>query len=125
MLAAIGIVTKDMERSIAFYSLFGLNFERFGDGEHFEAESNGMKLMIDSFDLMKKLNPDFELPTRSKISICFEQKDSKEVDRVFDSVIKAGFLHTREPWDADWGQRYAIVMDPSGNQVDIYSNLSS
>ena len=28
-----------------------------------------------------------------------------------------------EPWDAVWGQRYAVVHDPDGNPVDLYAAL--
>jgi uncharacterized glyoxalase superfamily protein PhnB len=29
----------------------------------------------------------------------------------------------REPWDAVWGQRYAVVQDPDGNHVDLFAPL--
>jgi uncharacterized glyoxalase superfamily protein PhnB len=29
----------------------------------------------------------------------------------------------KEPWDAFWGQRYAVVADPDGNHVDLYAPL--
>jgi uncharacterized glyoxalase superfamily protein PhnB len=28
-----------------------------------------------------------------------------------------------EPWDAFWGQRYAVVHDPDGNGVDLFCPL--
>ena len=28
-----------------------------------------------------------------------------------------------EPWDAPWGQRYAVVADPDGNHVDLFAPL--
>jgi uncharacterized glyoxalase superfamily protein PhnB len=30
-----------------------------------------------------------------------------------------------EPWDADWGQRYAQVKDPDGNSVDLFAALET
>ena len=27
------------------------------------------------------------------------------------------------PWDAFWGQRYAIVTDPDGNHVELFAPL--
>jgi uncharacterized glyoxalase superfamily protein PhnB len=29
------------------------------------------------------------------------------------------------PWDAFWGQRYATVLDPDGNSVDLFAALPS
>ena len=26
-----------------------------------------------------------------------------------------------KPWDAFWGQRYAVLHDPDGHQVDLYA----
>ena len=30
-----------------------------------------------------------------------------------------------EPMDAFWGQRYATVLDPDGNSVDLFAELST
>ncbi len=29
----------------------------------------------------------------------------------------------KEPWDAFWGQRYAVIADPDGNTVDLFAAL--
>ena len=44
-----------------------------------------------------------------------------EVDRVAATVAQAGFTLVKDPWDAFWGQRYAIVADPDGYQVDLFA----
>jgi uncharacterized glyoxalase superfamily protein PhnB len=31
----------------------------------------------------------------------------------------------RSPFDAFWGQRYATVLDPDGNTVDLFAPLGS
>ena len=33
----------------------------------------------------------------------------------------AGYEGHKEPWDAFWGHRYAIVHDPDGNGVDLFA----
>ena len=30
----------------------------------------------------------------------------------------------KAPWDAFWGQRYAMIRDPDGNEVDLFAPLS-
>jgi uncharacterized glyoxalase superfamily protein PhnB len=47
-----------------------------------------------------------------------------DVDARFASVIAAGFESHKQPWDAFWGQRYAQVLDPDGNIVDLFAPLS-
>ncbi|MFE2436947.1 glyoxalase, partial [Streptomyces sp. NPDC059409] len=35
----------------------------------------------------------------------------------------AGAPAPRAPWDAPWGQRYAVVNDPDGHGVDLFAPL--
>ena len=122
-LDAIGIATKNPDTSISFYERFGVSFETFGEG-HFEGKtSNGMRIMLDSFELMKKINPDWNEPKSPGITLCFSQDSSTKVDQLHKQITDKGFESVKEPWDAFWGQRYASVRDPDGNQVDIYAPL--
>ena len=47
-----------------------------------------------------------------------------EVDDCYAELIAAGHDGHLEPWDAFWGQRYAVVHDPDGNAVDLFAPLS-
>jgi uncharacterized glyoxalase superfamily protein PhnB len=47
----------------------------------------------------------------------------KHVDEAFKKLTSAGFKAKKEPWDAFWGQRYASVIDPDGNAVDLFAPL--
>ena len=38
-------------------------------------------------------------------------------------LVAAGGRGHKEPWDAFWGQRYAEVLDPDGNVVDLFAPL--
>ena len=48
-----------------------------------------------------------------------------DVDEVYARVVAAGFEGEKEPWDAFWGQRYALLGDPDGVRVNLYAALSS
>jgi hypothetical protein len=39
-------------------------------------------------------------------------------------VVAAGFEGEKEPWDAFWGQRYALLGDPDGVRVNLYAALT-
>ncbi len=120
---AIGIVVKEVKETIKFYGLFGIEFKELGDG-HFEGvASNGVRLMLDSVELMKKINPDWSYRCGSNIILCHKSEAAPDVDAVYNKVVEAGFEKVKEPWDAFWGQRYASVKDPDGNQVDIFADL--
>jgi len=42
---------------------------------------------------------------------------------MFARMVAQGHTAHKEPWDAFWGQRYARVIDPDGNVVDLFAPL--
>lgn len=122
-LDAIGIVSSDVANSIAFYRLLGLDFPDSTE-DHLEATTpGGLRVMLDDVELMKQLNPDWVQPTGHAIGLAFLCSSPTEVDETYDRVIAAGHRGKTAPWDAFWGQRYATVLDPDGNQVDLFAPL--
>jgi uncharacterized glyoxalase superfamily protein PhnB len=45
------------------------------------------------------------------------------VDATYQRVLAAGHRGKVAPFDAYWGQRYATVLDPDGNAVDLFARL--
>ena len=45
------------------------------------------------------------------------------LDRMYAELVALGFHGHKAPWDAFWGQRYAIIDDPDGNHVDLFAPL--
>lgn len=125
ILDAIGIVALDIKKTIEFYSLLGLDFSACDKtGSHVEATTkSGLRVMIDSEELMKELNPNWVKPEGQRMTLAFLCQDVAEVDKTYKKVIDAGHRGAKEPWDAFWGQRYASVIDPDGNTVDIFAPL--
>lgn len=123
MLDAIGIPAKDINETLKFYGLLGLEFKEYGEG-HFESTlPSGLRVMVDSFDLLKKINPNWREPVTPGINLCFLQKTSQDVDELVTRLTENGYKVEKEPWDAFWGQRYSTVIDPNGNSIDIFANL--
>jgi uncharacterized glyoxalase superfamily protein PhnB len=123
-LDAIGIVSTHPEKSVAFYKLLGVELKKFGDHDHYEATlESGMRLMLDSDALIKELVPGWKKPTGSGVVLCFKQSSAKGVDDLHERLLKESFKSIRAPWDAFWGQRYACVSDPDGNQIDLFAQL--
>ena len=124
-LDAIGLITQNMQRSQEFYRLLGLEFQALGGEDHWEAVCpNGLRLMLDSADLAKKLNPQWQPATGHGVVLCFQQVTPQAVDETFHKVTQAGFSGLTAPWDAFWGQRYASVLDNDGNQIDLFAPLA-
>jgi uncharacterized glyoxalase superfamily protein PhnB len=69
-------------------------------------------------------NPRFE-PDRIRgnivIGMLVETRD--DVDRLYDTVKAAGHPVGQQPYDAFFGSRYAVVIDPDGNQVGLKSPI--
>lgn len=121
---AIGIISSHIPKSIQFYGLLGITFQEMGGGDHLEGTTDrGVRIMLDSEQLAKQLNPNWKKPSGCGIVLCFKQKSPSMVDEVYKKIIQAGFKSIKEPWDAFWGQRYSSVQDPDGNQVDIFASL--
>jgi uncharacterized glyoxalase superfamily protein PhnB len=53
--------------------------------------------------------------------LAFAADSPAEVDSWYEELTAAGYDSYREPWDAFWGMRYAVVRDPDGNNVDLYA----
>ncbi|KYG63806.1 hypothetical protein AZI86_13360 [Bdellovibrio bacteriovorus] len=124
-LDALGIVSKNIPESIRFYSLLGLEFEHCEkDAKHVEAVSTtGLRVMLDDEELIKSIKPHWKKPEINSINMAFKCDSAKAVDECFKKVVSAGFKFEKEPWDAFWGQRYAVVLDPDGNSVDLFAGL--
>jgi uncharacterized glyoxalase superfamily protein PhnB len=122
-LNALGIVSKDLAASIRFYGLLGVTFPK-PEGDHVEAVlPSGLRLMLDDLTLMKKLDKDWTPPKGHRMSLAFECASPAEVDAVHAKVVAAGHASKTTPWDAFWGQRYAQVLDPDGNLIDLFAAL--
>lgn len=124
-LDAIGIIASDMKKSITFYEMLGLNFDVCENTEdHIEAKlESGLRIMIDSEKLMKELDPDWKKPEGQRMTLAFVCESPKAVDELYTKIENAGYKGKTKPWDAFWGQRYASVLDPDGNAVDLFAAL--
>jgi uncharacterized glyoxalase superfamily protein PhnB len=124
-LGAIGIVSADLKASVRFYRLVGLDIPESSE-DHVEATlPGGLRVMFDALELIKQLDPAWVKPAGHPISLAFLCASPAEVDATFAKVTAAGFTAKTPPFDAFWGQRYATVLDPDGNAVDLFANQQS
>ncbi len=119
----IGIAAKDMARSLEFYRKLGWEIPTGLEAEaHVEIVlENGLRFAWDTFELMVSLEPDFKISAHSIGA--FLCSSPSEVDSKYAELLEAGVEGHRPPWDAFWGQRYAIIKDPDGNTVDLFAAL--
>jgi uncharacterized glyoxalase superfamily protein PhnB len=125
-LNAIGIVVSEMAASIRFYRLLGLDVPETPDEDHVDAFlPNGVRFMLDSEEVMRSFRADWSRQTGNQLAIALECGSPSEVDEVYARVTAEGFRGEKEPWDAFWGQRYALLVDPDGVEVALYAALAT
>ena len=125
-LTAIGIIARDIAESSRFYRTLGIDVGEPPEGEdHFETTlPNGVRLMWDTEELIRKLDPEWQRPAEGHaLALAFECGSPAEVDETYARLVEAGFTGKTEPYDAFWGQRYATTTDPDGNPVDLFAPL--
>lgn len=120
----VGIIVKDMAEALRFYRLLGLDIPEGAESEpHVEITANGYRIAWDTEELVRSFAPHWQPPTGHRISLAFKCDSPAEVDEVYQRLIAAGARSAAEPWDAVWGQRYAMIQDPDGNHLDIFAPI--
>lgn len=124
----VNLVTADVSASVEFYRLLGVEIPDVDprwDGRHRNAvmpegaqEDASLHLDIDHRSFAEEWGgPD--VPSGALIG--FRVASREGVDALYERVIAVGHRGVREPFDAFWGARYAIVLDPSGVAVGLMS----
>lgn len=122
----IGLVVEDMAASLAFYRRLGLDVPPEMDGEaHVEATlGGGLRFGWDTVAVVRSFDPEWAKPVGgNSVGLAFRCDGPAEVDKVHAELVAAGYRSHNEPWDAFWGQRYASLLDPDDNVVDLFAAL--
>ncbi|CAL9412818.1 hypothetical protein SUDANB150_01673 [Streptomyces sp. enrichment culture] len=125
---AIGLVVSDMAASVTFYRRLGFAFPEGSEGQpHAEAVlPGGIRLLLDTEDSVRSFTPGWQPPAGGgRHSLALLCDTPEEVDACYAELTDAGCKGEREPWDAPWGQRYAVVNDPDGHGVDLFAPLAA
>jgi catechol 2,3-dioxygenase-like lactoylglutathione lyase family enzyme len=124
-LGTVGVIAKDMARTLDFYRTLGLDIPpAAADEDNVEVPvGNSATLGFLTEKLARAADPNYESPTGSSLNLQFELESPVEVDAKYRVLIEAGYEAYAEPWDAFWGQRFARVKDPDSRVVNLYANL--
>lgn len=123
-LDAISVTTADLAASLAFYRRLGLDIPAGAESApHVEvALPGGQRLLWDTEDVVRSFDPDWTgAEGGERLGLAFLCEGPSEVDSVYADLTAAGYAGHLEPWDAVWGQRYAVVLDPDGCAVSLFA----
>jgi catechol 2,3-dioxygenase-like lactoylglutathione lyase family enzyme len=122
----IGLVVSDMAASLAFYRRLGLSFPVGAEQlPHVEAAlPGGLRFALDTEETVRSFVPDWQPPaTAGRAGLAFLCASPEAVDATYEELVAAGHPGGMKPFDAPWGQRYAVVHDPDGQGVDLFAPL--
>ncbi|WP_189092494.1 VOC family protein [Deinococcus ruber] len=128
----LSFVVADMARSLEFYRTLGLpvpaqaHLNAAGEPEdHVEVSVNGLRIAWETETLIAQVRAGWTAPTREgRLSVAFDAGSPAGVDAACARVRAEGFTVSADPYDAFWGQRYATLLDPDGNSVDVFAWLA-
>ncbi|MFE2291515.1 VOC family protein [Streptomyces sp. NPDC059452] len=126
-LDAISIITADLAASLAFYRRLGLDIPDGAESApHVEVVlPGGQRLLWDTEDVIRSFDPGWERPAGGeRLGLAFVCDSPEEVDARYAELTGAGYAGHLKPWDAVWGQRYAVVLDPDGCGVSLFAPAS-
>ncbi|MCX4984232.1 VOC family protein [Streptomyces sp. NBC_00572] len=124
----IGLVVSDMAASLAFYRRLGLEIPDGADSApHVEATlPGGLRIAWDTEDVVRSFDPEWRRPEGgNRIELAFRCGSPGAVDAVYEELVAAGYRGHLKPWDAFWGQRYAVVLDPDGSGVSLFADSAA
>jgi catechol 2,3-dioxygenase-like lactoylglutathione lyase family enzyme len=122
----IDIVVADLEASIAFYRRLGVEFKVDSTyPDHAGCDlPGGLHLMLDTETFRASVTAGWTRPAGGPRNfLSFQAPAPADVDAKYRELTEAGYEGVTEPWDAFWGMRYATVLDPDGNGIDLYCPL--
>jgi uncharacterized glyoxalase superfamily protein PhnB len=120
----VGMVSRDMDAALRFYRLLGLDIPDYKDEPFVEVITpNGYRISWNSLEMTKSIDPDWVTPVGQRMTLAFKCDTPAGVDALYQQIVAGGYAGHKPPWDAFWGQRYAVVVDPDGNLVDLFAAL--
>jgi catechol 2,3-dioxygenase-like lactoylglutathione lyase family enzyme len=123
----INIVVRDMNAAVRFYRMLGLDISStVGDwppgsgARHVDGHPDGgAHLDLDNAEMTRIWAGQMLEPGAAVIGFCVRSREA--VDDKFAQLTAAGYLGRRQPYDAFFGSRYAIVEDPDGHCIGLMS----
>ena len=125
----IDVISKDTSAALAFYRELGVAIPedkvfRTGDvAHHVDLQFPGeLGFDIDSAALTAAYDPKW---SGSGVVVSFRTDTREDVDALHDHMVGLGHPSHLAPFDAFWGARFAVLVDPDANLVSLISPMDS
>lgn len=121
----VGIVVSEMAKAIEFYKVLGFSVIGDPNQPYVELANQGVRISLNTREMITGIYGFEPESNGDKIELAFLCETVAEVDQVTARIKTAGYEIFKEPWDAFWGQRYAIIKDLDGNLLSLFANLET
>jgi catechol 2,3-dioxygenase-like lactoylglutathione lyase family enzyme len=124
----VNIVVSDMDAAVMFYRLLGVDLDPSTDNwppgtgarhVHAREPAPGGDFDLDNEPMARTWGHEGLEPGATVIGFSLPSREA--VDDKYRELTAAGYRGRREPYDAFFGARYAIVEDPDGHPIGIMS----
>ncbi len=126
----IDVVARDMAASLAFYRELGLDFPddkvyvEEGAPHHIDVHfDGGGGFDIDSEFLTRRYDAGW--PGGGGVVVSLRTDSRADVDALHDHMVGLDHPSHLAPFDAFWGARFAVLVDPDGNMVSLMSPMDA
>lgn len=125
VLDQVNLVVHDMDAMVKFYERLGVHFPAT-PLEWASHHRSGYAAGVSNFDLdssrFAEVWDSGWRPGQIGVVLTFRVSSRARVDELHAELVRAGYLSQQVPYDAFWGARFAVVVDPDGNSVGIMSS---
>lgn len=120
----VGLVVSDMEAACLFYERLGLKVAGEIDENYTELVNDGVRISLNSKKMIAGIYGFEPNEIGHQIELAFLLDSPQAVDTLCEKMRGFGYSLFKEPWDAFWGQRYAIIHDCEGNLISLFAALA-
>ncbi len=121
----VGIIVSEMSKAITFYETLGFTVVGDPNQAYVELNNQGVRISLNTQEMIEGI---YGFPPASQgeqIELAFLCDGPADVNQVVAKMKEAGYEVFKEPWDAFWGQRYAIIKDLDGNLLSLFADLEA
>ncbi|HEX2912416.1 MAG TPA: VOC family protein [Chloroflexia bacterium] len=119
-LSMVGVMVKDMARSLEFYRRLGLAIPADSENQpHVEVKmKSGLTFFLDNKLAHSTYDPNHQEATGDyRILLEFYLQHREEVDKKYKELTDYGYQAYRAPFETTFGLYFAMVNDPDGNTI--------
>lgn len=118
----VGIIVESMEQAILFYEHLGFEVVGEKDADYVELNNDGMRISLNTKNMIEGIYGYLPKSEGDKIELAFLCDSPSEIDQLCRKMKRSGYEIFKEPWQAFWGQYYAIIKDPDRNLLSLFCN---